>query len=80
MKSCVIPIWNVAVPTSVKEPPVIVSTMLHGLFTIVSGTILSDIVNLQRPRSYGVLVPGVGGHERPVIKALWRVVMWPAGD
>lgn len=63
MTSCVIPIRNVPVPISV-----IVSAMLLGLFTIVTGT--SDVLNLQPPHPSGVLIPGVGGHEGPVIEPL----------
>lgn len=47
--------------------------MLFVFFTIVTGT--GNILNLQPPHPHGILIPGVGGHERPVIKALWRVVV-----
>lgn len=36
--------------------------------TIVTGT--GHVLDLQCPRPGGVLIPGVGGHESPVIKTL----------
>lgn len=46
--------------------------------TIVTGT--SHILDHKRPRPSGVLIPGVGGHERPVVETLWRVIMRPAAE
>lgn len=42
--------------------------MLAGLFTIVTGS--GHILYLQPPLPSGVLVPGVGGHEGPVVEPL----------
>lgn len=44
--------------------------------TIVAGA--SHVLNQQRPRPAGVLIPGVGGHEGPVVETLRRVIMRPA--
>lgn len=45
--------------------------------TIVVG--LTGVFNLQDPFARGVLVPGMGRHESPVIKPICRVVVWPGG-
>lgn len=42
--------------------------MLFGLLTVVTGT--GNILDLQPPHPGGILIPGVGGHERPVVKPL----------
>lgn len=44
-------------------------------FTVVTFT--GNVFNLQCPRPLGVLVPRVGGHESPVVKTLWRIIMRP---
>lgn len=41
--------------------------------TVVGGS--SHVLDLQRPFSARVFIPGVGGHESPVIEALRGVIV-----
>lgn len=44
-----------------EKPPSVVRFL-----TVVAGT--SHVLDQQRPRPGGVLIPGVGGHESPVVE------------
>lgn len=46
--------------------------------TVVAGS--GHVLDLQSPGAGRVLVPGVGGHERPVVEAFGRVVVRPAAQ
>lgn len=48
---------------------------MSGSLTIVIS--FTGVLNLQHPVPHGVLIPGVGCHESPVIEAISRIVMRP---
>lgn len=59
-----------------KPPSVVRFLSQSSRLTVVAGA--RHVLDQQRPRPAGVLVPGVGGHESPVVEAFRRVIMRPA--
>lgn len=60
-----------------EKPPSVVRFLTQSSrLTVVAGT--SHVLDQQRPRSSGVLIPGVGGHESPVVETFRRVIVRPA--
>lgn len=49
-----------------KSPSVVRFLTQSSRLTVVAGT--SHVLDQQRPRPGGVLIPGVGGHESPVVE------------
>ena len=47
---------------------------LFSFFTVIAA-ICRNVLYLQSPLAPGVLVPGVDGHEGPVLEALWGVII-----